>query len=138
MQKMSKTIDITEQQALPSVMGKALAVREIILEKFEKLKEQEVRIKKAKAAIQALMDKEEEKLLSYHKEHGDFEINGYSVKTSVSWSTVVKDENKLPGYCFKVKNEVVKTKVKELILEGKIPEEVAYQQKSTSLKIKEV
>lgn len=127
--------EIIEQHSVPAVIGKSLAVRETILEKMEMLKAQEAKIKKAKTIIQALWDKEEEKLLSYHKEHGDFEINGYSVKTSVSWSTVIKDESKLPGACFKVKKDVVKAKVKELILEGKISKEVAFQQKSTSLKI---
>ena len=134
---MSQTIDVTDQQTLPAVVGKTLALRETILGKMETLKQQEAKIKKAKAAIQALLDQEEEKLLAHHKEYGDFQINGYSVKTSVSWSTEIKDEGKLPGSCFKIKKDVVKAKVKELILEGKIPKEVAIQKKSTTLKIKE-
>lgn len=132
---MSETID-TDQKTIPAVIEKSLALRDTILEKYQMVKTQEARIKKAKAVIEDLLAKEEKKLLSYHKENGDFEINGYTVKTNISWSTVIKDENQLPGSCFKVKKDVVKSKVKALILEGKINKEVAFQQKSISLKVK--
>lgn len=131
---MSEIID--KSINLPESVNKIIAMRIAIAQKVAEIVKREKDLKAAKTKLMNMLKADEEVLLKLHKEHGDFEVEGLTVKTSTSWSTVVLDESKLPGSCFKIEKTVSLTAVKELILEGKIPREVAIQQKNESIKIK--
>lgn len=132
--KNEEVIDAT--QNLPANIEKVVATRSEISEKLADIKEKMDKLNAVKKKLGEYLDENNRMLKIIHKENGDFEVAGLTVKLSTSWSTEVVDESKLPGSCFKIKKEVIKAKVKELILEGELPREVAYQKKSESISIK--
>jgi len=129
-------MQVLEANTLPANISEGISMRQMIQEKIESLTEQEKKIKSAKKILIDALDKNDALFLELHKENGDFEVGGFTVKKSTSWSTVVLDESKLPKECFTYKPTISLSTVKELILEGKIPREVAIQQKNESVKIK--
>ena len=130
--------DLTAQQNLPVKIEAAIDNYFNAEEGLESIKAAEAKIKARKTELQEVIDNSEKILLTYHQDHGDFEVGEITVKKSTSWKTVVVNKDKIPASCLtkKTTTEISLTKVKELILEGKLPREVAYQQKNESIKLK--
>lgn len=134
----SEITDLTGQQTLPVKIESAIDNHINAHEGLESIKIAEAKIKAKKAELNEIIENSEKILLEYHNQNGDFEIGDITVKKSTSWKTVVVDKDKIPESCItkKITKEISLTKVKELILEGKLPREVAFQQKNESIKLK--
>ena len=128
--------EIVEQKNLPANIVGIINMREMALAKIAEMENEKKKYDQAIKLLKAKVEENDKLLIGIHKEHGDFEVGGLTVKTRTSWETVIVNEEKLPASCFKIKKEVSKTAVKELILEGKLPRDVAFQQKNESVSIK--
>jgi hypothetical protein len=125
-----------ETKNLPANVTQGVTMRQAIQEKIEFLNQEEKKIKAAKKILTDALEKNDNLFKELHKEHGDFEVGGFTVKVSVTHPTVVLDESRLPKECFTYKPIVSLTKVKELIIAGVIPKDVAIQQTTETIKVK--
>ena len=129
-------MEVLESKNLPAGIGKSISLRQQLIEKLAFLAAEKKKISDAEKALNNLLQENDKIFLMLHKERGDFEVGGFTVKKTTGYSTVVVDESKLPKDCFTYKATVSLTKVKEHILEQNIPKEVAFMQKSESVSVK--
>jgi hypothetical protein len=132
---MSKLKEL-EPSLLPAAIVNNVTKHNDLVKKLAAVAEHKAKLNAIEATLNKELEENSKVFFDLHKDHGDFTVGGLNCKKSVSYRVKVLDETKLPESCFKTKKEVSLTAVKDLIIAGQIPKEIAFQEKNEKISLK--